>query len=45
MTRATIRLGLAAAMVFISVYAMTAGEAADKASGPRLLAVYYHADW
>ncbi len=45
MTRDMIRLGLAAAMVFISVYAITAGETADKASGPKLLALYYHADW
>lgn len=45
MRQAVTSLGLALALVFLSVYTPAASGASEKISPPKLLAFYYHADW
>jgi len=45
MKQAAVRLGLALALVFISVFTTGASASQENTISPKILAFYYHADW
>ncbi len=45
MTQAATRLGLALALVFLSVFTTGATGSGEDTISPKILAFYYHADW
>ncbi len=45
MTQAATRLGLALALVFLSVVTTGATGSEEDTISPKILAFYYHADW